>query len=113
MRLKKPTWQDNLGLTPPSANQPLQPPAARLHVRRVRDETHGVRVFLLVAALPGFFFMLKGRWIDKRAGKCEVDFGMTGGPSRLLEGTYDRGEGLIKWANGNYFRQMHFIQPGD
>lgn len=60
---------------------------------------------------PGFFFMLKGRLVDRGASRYEVDFfgSRTGdGPATRLEGTYDR-HGLLRWSDGNYYRRVDFV----
>lgn len=80
-------------------------------LRALSDRTgreRGEELTLIGCDEPGFFFLLKGRLVDRAANKYEVDFaGANGAPVRL-EGLYDR-RGLLQWADGNSYRRMEFL----
>tara|TARA_B100000795_G_C22686898_1_gene394024 strand:+ start:33 stop:992 length:960 start_codon:yes stop_codon:yes gene_type:complete len=56
----------------------------------------------------GLWFTLRGRWLDRAAGRLTVDFSKKGGPSDL-RGVFD-GAGSVRWDDGNLYSRLEFTQ---
>jgi hypothetical protein len=56
----------------------------------------------------GLWFTLRGRWLDKAAGRLTVDFSKKGGPADL-RGVFD-GSGSVRWDDGNLYSRLEFTK---
>ena len=54
----------------------------------------------------GLWFTLRGRWLDRAAGRLTVDFSKKGGPADL-RGVFD-GAGSVRWDDGNLYSRLEF-----